>query len=292
MSDLNKQVWTGQLMKNFYPDTNFLQYAKDFTQFVDADKLKFADAGLDPKVLINNTTYPIVVTERIDTPLSIELDKFETENTLVRRPEVIEYAYDQLESVIMGHRNTLRTSTGAKAAHAFAPQEDTQFTPVLQTTGTNDGTGRLRLVIEDILRLKTKYDELDYPMDKRYLVLHPKHVEDLILLDTKAFKDIIDFKDSAPQRFAGFNFLQCTRNPSYDKTTLKKVPFNAAVTNQHTFSTFSFYGDEVMKADGELHMYATLDDPKERATIIGFDKRFVALPIRQKGIGSIISSRV
>ena len=45
-----------------------------------------------------------------------------------------------------------------------------------------------------------------------------------------------------------------------------------------------------MKADGEIYMYSKEDDPGERATIVGFDKRFVALPIRGKGIGAIVSA--
>ena len=44
-----------------------------------------------------------------------------------------------------------------------------------------------------------------------------------------------------------------------------------------------------MKADGQVHMYARLDDPEERGAIVGFDKRFIALPIRNKGVGAIVS---
>lgn len=45
-----------------------------------------------------------------------------------------------------------------------------------------------------------------------------------------------------------------------------------------------------MKADGDIYMYSRVDDPEERATIVGFDKRFIAVPIRGKGIGAIISN--
>lgn len=47
-----------------------------------------------------------------------------------------------------------------------------------------------------------------------------------------------------------------------------------------------------MMADGSLYMYITRDDPKERGTIVGFDKRFIAMPLRNKGIASIISAPV
>ena len=111
MAELAKEVWTNQLMQNFYPDSAFLSYAKDFSGLVDNDAINMAEAGLDPEVLVNNTTYPIKVVERTDKPIRIELDTFETENTLVRRPEVIEYSYDKLETVLMAHRNTLRART-------------------------------------------------------------------------------------------------------------------------------------------------------------------------------------
>jgi hypothetical protein len=44
-----------------------------------------------------------------------------------------------------------------------------------------------------------------------------------------------------------------------------------------------------MKADGDVKMYVRYDDPEERATLVGFDKRFIAVPIRNRGIGAIVS---
>jgi hypothetical protein len=290
MAGLRKEVWVKQLLEKFYPDSSFLKYAKDFSAMVDNDAINFADAGLDPTVLINNTAYPIVVVKREDTPIRVELDVFETENTLVRNPEVIEYAYDQLESVIMGHRNILRATTGAKAAHAYAPVEDTLDTPVIRTTGDTVGT-RKRLTIEDVLSLKEKFDDRDIPLEQRYLVLHPSHVTDLILLDTKSFKDIGDIVNGEPKRLAGFNILQTSKTAYYDNTG-KKTSFGAIPGATDAFCSFAFQSGEVMKADGNVKMYKTVDDPKERATIVGFEKRFIALPLRNKGIGAIVSSIV
>ena len=292
MSTLNKQIWISQIMEKFYPEASFLNYAKDMTENVDFDKINLADCGFDPDVLVNNTTYPIAVVERSDTPLSIELDLFETENTLVRSPEAVELAYNKLESVIYGHRMALRSKTGQKAAHAFAPSSDTVNTPVLITTGDNNGEGFKRLIPEDILRLKKKYDLLDVPYDNRYLVLDPNHVEDLILFDLKAFKDITDFKDGQPNRFAGFNILQYTKTPKYNVNTKVKLPWGAVADANTTFASFSFSSEEVMKADGTVNMFERINDPELRATIVGFDKRFIGLPIRNKAIGAIIAGKI
>ena len=288
---LNKQVWVNQLMENFYPDSSFLGHVRDFSPLVDHDVINIAEAGLDPVVLINNTTYPIDVVQRIDVPIRIELDKFETENTLIRRPEVIEYAYDQLESVLMGHRNTLRAKTAEKAAHAFAPAQNSALTPVIQVTGENY-KGRRRLTIENILELKELFDNGDVPLEKRVLVLHPAHLTDLITIDVKAFKDITDVVNGQPKKIAGFSVLQFSKPAYYylDVATLKKRAFGAVIEPTDLFCSFAFQGDEVMKADGETFMYTAENDPKERGTIVGFDKRFIALPIRNRAIGAIVSA--
>ena len=181
---LNREVWIDQVKEGFYPDDSFLQKATDYSQFVDHNRLHIASAGIDPKVLVNNTTYPISVIGRDDEDNEIRLDKFETENTIVRRPEALEYSYDKLESVIGQHRSTLRASVATKAAHAYAPAEDTENTPVIITTGESI-TGRKRLRFADILALKERFDDVDVPLDERYLVLHPKHVSDLLLEDLK-----------------------------------------------------------------------------------------------------------
>lgn len=287
---LPKEIWIRALMEGFYPDANFLNYVTSYDEHVDNNKIHMAEAGIDPEVLVDNNTYPIEVTQRDDKPLEFELSKFETKNTLIRRPDAVELSYDKLNSVLRQHRSSLRTKVGEKAAHAYAPQENGEFTPVIETTGTDNGDGYKRLTLADILRLKSKYDDMDIPKEQRFLVLHPNHVADLILSDTKLFKNVTDMVNGKPNTFAGFRMLEYTRNPRYNKDTKVKVDFAAEAADTDTFCSFSFCSEEVMKADGNIKMYIKRDDPEERATIVGFDKRFIALPIRNLGIGSIIAA--
>lgn len=285
---LNKEIWLNQIREGFYPDDSFLQKLTNYDAFVENDKIHIASAGIDPKVLINNTTYPIAVIGRDDEDCSFELDKFETENIIVRRPDAIEYSYDKLESVIRQHRSTLRKAVTMKAAHAIAPQKDTKDTPIVTTSGGLIGT-RKRLTFADILALKERFDDADVPQDKRYLVLHPKHVSDLLLEDLKIFKDITNIVDGETLKFAGFGCFSCSAMPTYNVSggNITKIEYGGEKSD--AFASVAFYADEVFKADGDVYMYATYDDPKERATIVGFDKRAIVLPIRGKGIGAIVS---
>lgn len=286
---LNKQVWTSQLMKNFYPEYLFLTYAQDFSNLVENDKIHIPEMGADPNVLINNITYPVAVTERVDIDQEITLDEFDTENTMVRNAEAVEMSYDKVESVIYGHKQTLGATTAEKAAHAYAPTGNTVNTPVLVTTGEDNGEGFKRMLPKDILKLSKLWNKNNIPLDGRYLVLDPDHLEDLIEFDLKSFKDITDFVNGKPKRFGGFNILTFSKNPRYNDATLVKSAFGSVTGSP---SSFAFHNKEVMKADGTIKMFSTIDDPKERASIIGFNKRFVALPIRNQGIGAIVSKTV
>ena len=80
--------------------------------------------------------------------------------------------------------------------------------------------------------------------------------------------------------------------PKYNivSNKLAKIAFNANTAGN--FASVAFYKKEVMKADGNIFMYSRENDPEERGTIVGFDKRFVALPIRGKGVGAIVSKSV
>ena len=286
---LNKQVWINQIKEKFYPDSSFLNVVKNMSALVDNDKINLAEAGLDPEVLINNNTYPIRIDKRIDTSITIELDLFETTNTIVRRPEVIEYAYDQLESVLRGHRNSLRIKTATKAAHAFAPAEDSVNTPIIETNGEIT-SGRKKITFSDIIELKRRFDDADIPLEDRYLILNPNHVTDLLEADLKLFKNLTNTASGAVFNFAGFNLLQFSKTPKYKKDGEKWVKAGFEAEDGTNFCSFAFHADEVMRADGEIHMYSKENDPEQRGTIVGFDKRFIAMPIRNIALGAIVSS--
>ncbi len=148
------------------------------------------------------------------------------------------------------------------------------------------------LSADDLLELKRRFDAAEIPMDKRYVVLNPKHVRQLLSADLKLFKDISNYKDGKLFRLAGFNMLELTRLPRYDLSNGTKIASGAAESANDTYCSIAFHGPEVMKADGSTFIYADENNPEQRGTIVGFDKRFISMPIRNKGIGAIISDAV
>ncbi|MEG1762878.1 MAG: hypothetical protein RR256_04635, partial [Bacteroidales bacterium] len=93
---IERELWLTLIKEGLTPDTSFLSRSMNMDEHVDANKLNLAEAGIDPKVLIDNTTFPIPVASRTDVPKELLLHTFDTENTVVRNIEEKECSYPKM----------------------------------------------------------------------------------------------------------------------------------------------------------------------------------------------------
>lgn len=281
---LNKEIWLADIMEAFIPNRAFLSAVTNMDQFVDNDKINLADAGVDPNVLINNTSYPVAMAARSDTALEFVLDVYDTEGTVIRNAELAELAYDKRSSVVAQHKSALLTKFSQKAIHAYAPASNATNTPVLPTSGGASG-GFKMITFQDILDLKTAYDNIDAPED-RVIVLNPRHFNELSKQDLTLMKAILQ----GNEKLYGFQIFTFSKTPAFNKSTGAKVAWGATpAPTTDTIASVSFCTSEVMRALGTFKMFETLNDPREKGDIVSFQMRGVALPKRGKGIGAIYS---
>lgn len=286
---INKEIWLDVLMENFFPDTSWLSELRNLDAFVENDIIHIAEAGILPEVLINNNIWPIPVTERADSDNELILDNYDSVNTRVRNVDVIELAYNKLESVISGHKKQILTKFMEKAAHAIAPVNDSEFTPIIPTTGGANG-GLKRLTFDDLDEISLRFDEAEIPSEGRVLLLTPTHKRDLKKENRESYKDMM--KESS---YAGFKVytLSGKRMPHYNKNTGAKVAvYGAALTANDKPASIVFHKDECFRALGTEKMYWSKaeNDPQNRADMVGFALRGLAGPIRNVGIGAIYSA--
>jgi hypothetical protein len=175
-----KEMAERELVKHFRHSGTWLERVPSKNQWVGNDVIKLNEIGADPEVLINNSTYPIAVARRTDTSTAISLFKYDTTNTKITDDELYGLPYDKPGSVQMQHRETLEEQTQAHALHSMAPVANTASTPILVTTGPDDGTGRKRLISKDLINYKKDLSApgLKIPTKGRVLVLCPDHIAD------------------------------------------------------------------------------------------------------------------
>lgn len=284
-----KEIAERELIKHFRHSGTWLERVPSKNQWVGNDVIKLNEIGADPEVLINNNTYPIAVSTRTDTSSAISLFKYSTENTKVSNDELYALPYDKVGSVQQQHRETLEERTQEHALHSLAPVANTIDTPIMVTTGDDDGTGRKRLRSQDLINYKKKLDDLKIPKKGRVLVLCPAHIADLLLEDKNLNIQYQNHTTGAiAKNYYSFEIYEDIIPPLYD-ASLNKIAFNSET--EGTEASVLFLAQRTAKARGSVQRYLAKaeNDPQNRQTVIGFDLYFIAVPTSLKGQGAIVS---
>ncbi len=287
LAGLNKEIWLPEIIEKFYPSNALLSFCKNLDAWVDNNALNLQEAGVDPKVYIDNVVWPIPISTRADIPHQLPLKRFDTENTVHRDAIEVEESSQKRQSVIEGHKKSLLKKFTALAAFNWAPQQDGANTPVAETTGTKvNKKGFKALTYEDILDMELRFNEMEVPEDERVLALNHVHAADLMLQDLAMYKAIWN-----ENKLFSFKVVRCSQTPVYLTTTKQKAAWEAAATGNDVPSSLVYHEMSVGRCQGDVDMYSRLKDPEHRGDIIGFNMRGMALPITGKYIGALISAK-
>ncbi len=280
------EVWTGELVKSLRGglEGSWLDGVPDQSTIVNNDVIHLVEVGVDPDVLINNTTYPIPSQALDDKDIAVKLDKFQTKVTPITDDELYAASYDKMARVKESHSNAINDSKFTKAAHALCAKQNTAKTPVLKTTGERDAeTGRLRLTMADVVAMKAAMDKLGVPTENRRLVLCPDHVNDLLLV-SQTFREQynIDRATGKVGKLYGFDVYEYANTPLYTQAGNKKNLGVAATTGEFNCS-FAFYTPRVFKATGSTKMYYSeaATDPEYQRNKINFRHYFLCMPKKE-----------
>ena len=277
------EIWVGELVKKLRSglEGSWLDGVPDNSSIVNNDVIHLVDVGIDPDVIVNNTTYPIPLQALDDKDIAVSLDKFQTKVTPITDDELYALSYDKMARVKESHANAINDSKFVKAAHALCATKHTAKTPVLKTTGGQDPeTGRLRLTMEDLVAMKRALDKLKVPAGNRRLVLCPDHANDL-LLASQTFREQfnIDRNTGRIGMLYGFEIYEYGGTPLYT-TAGQKKDVGAVASDGEFPCSFAFYTPRVFKATGSTKMYYSeaAGDPEYQLNKINFSHRFICMP--------------
>ena len=293
------EVWTKQVVTQFQQglkDT-FLDGITDYSQYVTGDSegqvIHAAYFGVEPDVLINNSTYPMPVQDLNGEDISINLDKFQTKATPITDDELGALSYDKMALVKTNHGNAITKNRLKKAIHAFAPATSTTDHPVLLTTGPADETGRKKLIWSDVIALRRAYASASIEIEGLRLVLCQQHVNDLLEEENSEFKKLYaNFQSGVVNSNLGFEIRQFDNNPYYTVSTKVKLSFGAVPNiSTATQASVCFPLSKTGKASGITKMYYSKaeTDPIYQRNLVNFRNYFLALPLVTKGFAAIIS---
>lgn len=254
----------------------------DVTQMGEENIIHIPTSEFNPEVLINNKTYPIAIENYTDDEVIVKLDKYQTKATKVTDDQVMGASYNKIDAVTKAHTNAINARKYKKAIHALAPDDNTAKTPVLQIKGTE-------CTYEDLVALKDKCDELEWPEEGRRLVLCNKHWNAL-LKDRKNFGDqLINYrKGEVAPIIAGFEIKKYIASPHYAGT--KKKVFGEAPASGDKPASVCFVVDNIRKKTGLTKQYFSeaKSDTVNQANLLNYRHYFIAVPVEKKFIAALI----
>ena len=291
---VKQEIWTGEVVRKVstLEEATFLDGLPDYSRYAKNNVIHMAYIGVEPKVLINNSTYPLPTSVLPSEDIGLSLDKYQTEVTIITDDELHANASDRMSVTRDMHAGAITKEKFKKALHAIAPARHTTETPVLTTTGTSVD-GRKVLTRGDIIRLKKAYDLLDVPMEGRRLVLCPDHIHDLLLLDQSFEKQYYNYQSGRIAALFGFDVYEYGAAPYYDQDAKTKKAYGATLTNKDVQASVSFYAPYIAKASGETKMYFSdaKTNPRMQENEINFRHYSLVIPKKQMYLGAIVSGK-
>lgn len=273
-------------------DGSFLNGITDLSHLVENDKIKWNKLGNPPGVTIGPVSFPLTPNLRTDTNDSIDLYPMRTDPTAIPEDELHALPYDKNSSVMQQHKETLIEAFYKWALHAFTPDSDTTQTPVMETTGDDDGTGRRRLTVKDVIEFRKRLDKIGVGRAK--LVLTPDHIADLRITDQAFANQYHNIQTGQIVPMYGFEIYQNVGyNPVFDNATLTKKAYDAAPAADDRNASVAIYNKNCFKALGSVKLYHDQPQALTEQHIIKVKAYFTAGHFDDlKGNGAIIDGRV
>lgn len=289
---LKNTIAEKEMIKQLRHEHTWASEIRSRQNWVNQDTIKIPKRGEAPKVLINNTNYPIVKNERDDSHVVVSLNKFDTENTVVTEDELYASPYDKTSDVQMQHRETLEDETMEYGLWGLAPQENDEANNlfVLETTGEDDGTGRLKLTTKDLRNLQAKMNKKGINKKGRILILCDDHVSDLLDEDKKFYTQYHNHTEGViSSKYYGFKVYEDSTTPEYDENA-EKLAYGSVTPGRK--SSVVFHKDTTAKAAGTVKRFArpAEADPENRENTIGFRLWHIIVAYGIEGSAAIISA--
>lgn len=291
---LKNTIAEKEMIKQLRHDHSWVSEIRSRQNWVNQDTIKIPKRGAAPKVLIDNTNYPIVKNERDDSHVVVSLHKFDTENTVVTEDELYALPYEKTSDVQEQHRETLEDTTAEYGLWGLAPlsnvEADNLF--VIETTGEDDGTGRLKMTSKDLRTLQGKMNKKGINKKGRILVLTDDHVSDLLDEDRKFYTQYHNHTEGAiSKNYYGFIIYEDSTTPEYDDITLQRIPFGSATVGRK--SSVVFHKGSTAKASGTVQRFARPSelDPENRQNTVGFRLWHIIVAYGIEGSAAIISGK-
>lgn len=290
---LNQEIWVKSLIENFWPDDSFVQESVDHSMYVNGKTVHVPNGGAAPTITKNRNSFPANVSQRVDTDLTYDMDKYYSDPLLVEQLEQVELSYDKRTSVLRQSKTALQDAVVLDVLKKWAGDAGATVTTTgsaeaahVHTTAT--GT-RKALTRADILAVKKQMDKDNVPAIGRCIVLDAEMYNQLLNALTDAenasFLAGADPVKGVLGGFMGFKFyMRSSTLVTAAGGTLK----TGAAAATDCAAGLAWQVESVSRALGDVEVFEKEKDPTYYGDILSFAMRAGGKGIRQDKKGIVL----
>lgn len=283
--DTQRMVWLTSLKEEYEKIDTWLNEAEDLSSFAaDGQTLIFPEAGAAPAVYKNRIT-DIDEVEPTETTFEVPLDVYDSQNYKLRNIYMHAIPFNKIQHYTKKSSDSIVKQEVEDAAHAFTPLQSGNKIVVVPTSGAVGANGLKMMMLEDIVTLARRCDNMQFPSDGRNLVLPSDMWWDLVTnnkilngqLERLSMNGVIKPRIV---EYYGFKIHKSEQalNVGFDTSTNQKAPQGTIITGDVVPAGFLFISKSVFRASGQFLMFKQdlSTNTKGRAWEFGFQHRFKA----------------
>ena len=306
---LNKELWLTTIQEQLFKDDSFLNTVGiDHSAYVNNITVHIPQAGANPSISKNKSTFPSVATSRTDVDLTYLIDLYYSDPIRVGVDETQYISYDKRASVLNATMNIMRNVIGnntlykwAAAAAAAGSQVRTTGSAVSTALAPSATSTRLAIKLADFISAAQILDSQNLnPGDERYCIM-PTGLYYQMMNDTNISKFLeyggassVAVNARVPM-IAGFKIIPRSTVVVYDNSTspavLKTIDANTGAPSSPTttdnLACLCVSSSYVSKAIGAINVYTNNNDPLYYGDIVSSTVGFGASQMRTNGEGVV-----
>lgn len=264
------KVWNKYIVEKLRRRAEWLVRSKDESKNVlGGVTVYIPQAGSDPSIEVNTSTFPMVAVQRTDSDVNYNLDRYRTAPTHVAWEELQgAISYDKIDSVLKGHGNALAEAVADNCLIKWAPTvagkiistTGDDIDPVSTQTGNRKGFKPEDLATAMVAMNVANVDKMGRVAiidDNMYGYFYDKLSQSMM----NAFNQFANNTTGQVGRLHGFDIFTRSSVLAYANAGTSANAYGAALAASDNLASICYQEDMVCRAIGETKLFADKDNP-------------------------------
>jgi hypothetical protein len=264
------EVWKKYIIEKFRKDNAFMFKSKDDSANVlGGAVVHIPQAGADPAIVKNRSSFPATAVRRNDNDVTYVLDTYSTDPTHITWAEVQDISYAKLDSILGNQTRALGETVADDLLIKWSPAgaqllATTGGPTALTTAGIGGQTGTRKLFHQkDLIKAMVAMNTTNTPKNGRVALIDDNMFDGFYdsLTDSQmnAFQQFADNKNGVVGRLHGFDIMTRSSVLAYAAGNTVKA-LGSALAATDNLASLCWHPDTVCRAQGTMKPFQNADD--------------------------------